>query len=337
MSAQSGIKVSDNLTQAFTSFTRDSSLGALKVSITNESLEPSGTLPSDSIESLFADVQAWLEDKTPAYIFLRTSDTAFAFLTYVPDTAPVRQKMLYASTRTALLRDLAALDKISTSVFATTRGELSYKAYQSHLAAENADNTHGMSSKERELAQVKQAEAEGAQYGTGARRSNVVSSAGTGMPLSGEALGALDRLRNGRGTLIQLAIDLENETVELASEETIGSADDLKSAIDSTSPRYSFYAWPHTNPTTSQSTTSTIFIYTCPTSSKVKERMIYSSTRNFVVVNAEKEAGLVIVKKIEANELEDVGEKELMGEIYPKAEGEKKAFSRPRAPGRKRV
>jgi twinfilin-like protein len=77
-----------------------------------------------------------------------------------------------------------------------------------------------------------------------------------------------------------------------------------------------------------------IFIYTCPSGSKIKERMVYASSRLGVVGVAEKEANLKISKKLEASDPEDLSPSSIEEEFKPKIEV-KKAFDRPRRPGRK--
>lgn len=46
-----------------------------------------------------------------------------------------------------------------------------------------------------------------------------------------------------------------------------------------------------------------VFIYTCPTSSKIREKMLYASCRSSVVTAAEHEAALNIDKKVIFNPL----------------------------------
>ena len=41
-----------------------------------------------------------------------------------------------------------------------------------------------------------------------------------------------------------------------------------------------------------------VFIYTCPSTSKIKERMVYASSRSSIISMAE-QAGLKIAKKVE--------------------------------------
>lgn len=58
------------------------------------------------------NIEEYLDTTTPAYIFVRldeknsTNEYKWLFLCYVPDHAKVRDKMLYASTRATLTREL---------------------------------------------------------------------------------------------------------------------------------------------------------------------------------------------------------------------------------------
>jgi twinfilin-like protein len=63
--------------------------------------------------------------------------------------------------------------------------------------------------------------------------------------------------------------------------------------------------------------------------------MLYASSRAGIVNLAQKEAGLAIAKKIEASEPEEVGMEDIEEEeVRPKVEV-KRAFERPKRPGRR--
>jgi twinfilin-like protein len=106
----------------------------------------------------------------------------------------------------------------------------------------------------------------------------------------------------------------------------------LSGTISNTAPRYSFYRFTHQHAGQTQS--PILFIYTCPSGSKIKERMLYAASSRSAQQVAEAEAGLKIEKKIEAGSPEDVDEESILGDLHPKIEV-KKAFDRPRRPGRK--
>lgn len=48
-----------------------------------------------------------LTEKQPAYFLVRLDERSeWLFLCFVPDVAPIRQKMIYAATRASLTKDL---------------------------------------------------------------------------------------------------------------------------------------------------------------------------------------------------------------------------------------
>jgi twinfilin-like protein len=119
--------------------------------------------------------------------------------------------------------------------------------------------------------------------------------------------------------------------MELASS-TSTPISTLSSAISGTEPRYSFYRYEHTY--NGSSSSPILFIYTCPSGSKIKERMLYAASSRSAVEIAEGQAGLKIEKKIEASSPDEVTEESIEGDLHPKVEV-KKAFERPKRPGRK--
>lgn len=166
-------------------------------------LEP---IPSESAD-FFSDLSSLaslIQDNEAAYIILRRhADAAdgYVAVTYVPDTAPVRSKMLFASTRLTLVRELGP-ERFRETIFATTKAELTAEGWRRH-------DKHGeiqapLTQEERALQGVKEAEAE-ASRGTGARSSHV--SSGVNFPISEEALQALRGLEEGgRENLVQLVL-----------------------------------------------------------------------------------------------------------------------------------
>jgi twinfilin len=103
--------------------------------------------------------------------------------------------------------------------------------------------------------------------------------------------------------------------------------------ISATEPRYSFFKYSYSSDDGS-SLSPIIFVYTCPTASKIKERMIYAATRRFAVRVAETEAGLKVEKALEMSDPEELTENSIKEVFKPKVEI-KKAFERPKRPGRR--
>lgn len=175
----------------------------LVAGIQNEQLAPLQPIPSESTD-FFSDLSALtslIRENEAAYIILRRHADAsdgYVAVTYVPDTAPVRSKMLFASTRLTLVRELG-LERFRETIFATTKAELTAEGWWRH-------DKHGeiqapLTQEERALQGVKEAEAE-ASRGTGTRSSHV--SSGVNFPIAEEALQALRGLEGGQENLVQL-------------------------------------------------------------------------------------------------------------------------------------
>lgn len=88
---------------------------------------------------------------------------------------------------------------------------------------------------------------------------------------------------------------MATETIEFA-ETGLTDAEGLASAISATEPRYSFFKYTHSLEGTEQS--PVVFIYTCPSGSKIKERMVYASTKTGFLSAASSTLGIGITKKV---------------------------------------
>jgi twinfilin-like protein len=258
--------------------------------------------------------------------------------------------MLFASTRLTLVRELG-IERFRETIFATTKEELTKEGFEKHDRHVRLDAP--LTEEEMSLGEVKRKEAEEGR-GAAERRSHV--SSGVSMPVSEEAVSALKGLGEDAGDdLVQLVcfpqfqdtnktrasregemltgeqkINIATETVELASTSTTPITT-LSSTISSTEPRYSFYRYAHEY--NGASSSPILFIYTCPSGSKIKERMLYAASSRSAQQLAES-AGLTIAKKIEASSPEDITKESVDEDLHPKVEV-KQAFSRPKRPGRK--
>ncbi|KAK6543831.1 Twinfilin-1 [Orbilia ellipsospora] len=328
MAMQSGISASDDLTSQFGTLTSSTNLRGLIAGIAQEALVPVTTIPRrGTFEEDLGQLDALLKDNEPAYIILRRLDTGpapFVCITYVPDTAHVRGKMLFASTRNTFTRELGT-EFFSESIFATTKAEVTAEGFKKHDA--HVAKAAPLTEEEAALKDVKEAEAE-ASRGTTARASHV--SSGVAFPVSDAALDALRRLPTTPNGLVQLMVDTARETIELA-DESVCTVHDLSNTIPNDRPRYSFFAFSHKLSGVKEN--PIVFMYTCPSDSKIKERMLYASCRSSVLAIAQNDAGITIDKKLEFGEL-DITEQQLVEEFQPKADT-KQGFQRPKRPGRK--
>ncbi|KAI8247471.1 cofilin tropomyosin-type actin-binding protein [Colletotrichum sp. SAR 10_77] len=304
----------------------------LLVTIDNETLAPVQFLPksSDSFDDNLSALQPHLKPNEALYALLRRYDTAprLTAVTYVPDSAKVRQKMLFASTRLTLVRKLGS-EHFRESIFATTPEELSAQGFVKHDA--HTELEAPLTEEERSLGAVKQAEAE-ASTGTGTREIHLSKT--LAMPIAEDALAAIKDLNGGR-TLVMLKINPEKESVELVpSSESPSSITELTQTISSTEPRFTFYRFTHTH--NGAESSPLLFIYTCPVTpgnKAIKNRMLYPLMKRAVLEIATSEAGLTLDKKLEVEEPSEVTEDSVLSELHPKVTA-RQGFSRPKRPGR---
>jgi len=256
-------------------------------------------------------------------------------LTYIPSRAPVRQKTLFASTRSTLVRDLGS-EKFAETIFLTEPEEIldtaQWEEREKSSAASSASaqqssggvDTRLLSAEERELQAVKRAEEE-ERHGTrgrdlmneggsganwiGARDGEGASRSGITMKTTDEAKTALSQFASGSGgggLLLQFGIDVPSETLILLSSKSDVNPDAVTGHIPSDRPSYTFYSVSST-----VATPGAIFIYVCPGTSKVKERMVHASSR-LGVVKIAKGQGIEVLKTLEAGEPDEL--KERIGE-----------------------
>ncbi|MCJ1337379.1 Twinfilin-1 [Bachmanniomyces sp. S44760] len=364
---QSGITASADLHSAFKTLisTPTTQRGLIAAIHSDEKLHPTATIPSTSPD-FFTDISSlpgFLQDNEAAFVILRRypdgvpdgvpdgSDGApngnasvsapdkFICITYVPDTAPVRSKMLFASTRLTLVRELGS-EKFAETRFVTSKGELGEEGWWRGKGRDDGSEDAGvpLTEGERTLKGVREAEAEEGSMGTRGRGAGFGGGGGGGVsfPVEGDALGALRGLGgsgsgSGGDNLVQLKINVSKESIELAGTSTT-DAKGLASAISDTEPRYSFFRYTHEHE--GQESSPIIFIYTCPSTSKVKERMMYASSNKGVQAIATNEAGLEIGKRMEASSPSEISPSTIHDELHPQQEL-KQTFSRPKRPGRR--
>jgi hypothetical protein len=171
----------------------------LLCTIQKESLLPVSALSPAS--SSFSDdlslLAPHLQPKEALYIILRryaSSEPApFVAITYVPDAAPVRQKMLFASTRLTLTRELG-IERFRETIFCTTPAELTAEGFEKHDKHTKLEAP--LTEEEQTLGEVKRKEAEEGR-GMAERKSHV--SSGVSMPVEGSAVDALKALESETG------------------------------------------------------------------------------------------------------------------------------------------
>ncbi|KAJ2552595.1 Twinfilin-1 [Coemansia sp. RSA 1933] len=292
MAHQSGIQVSEDLSRKFLAALADDMARALKVSIVNEALEATGRLDvSGTLEQDMDELGGLLEDTEPCYLLVRldangTVQRRWAFCSYVPDGARVRAKMLYASTKATVAKSLGESYFVD-DIFGTTASDFSAAGYRRHR--QHVDSGAPLTQRELEMERVR--ELEGSAVPSMDSRRNHVS--GATYPLDDAARGALAEYARGAVNFVSLSIDAKTETVALDRAESLQAHDDVAQAFPADVPRFGFYWY---------DASTSLFVYSCPASSSVRERMVYSSFRHGLLVTVQQELGVSVHAKLEVDD-----------------------------------
>jgi len=354
MSATSGIGVSADLSAKFSRAVDDRQTRFIKVSIQNESLVHDLSVPiGGSLQEDLAQLQnsdEIIQENTPAYLLTKLDDppAEWFVIYYVPDTAKVRDKMLYASSRASLLKSLGST-LFSDSIFATSKADLTPEAYAAHRRHVAAPKP--LSASEQEMADVRAAErqAGGLSVYQGSRARTTHIGKTIGMPWTPELEDAVKGLGDGDDSVLVVAtIDMASETLVLHSTSQT-AAGDVGASLPPDGASYAFFAWKH-----APSRRDVVFIYSCPSSCPVKHRMVYASGFNAVFIAAQTlltdSPSPLHSRKIETSTPAEIDEAYLRSELDLSSgrgtpgsgtatpagnDDEKKPFARPRGPKRR--
>ncbi|KAG8783057.1 Twinfilin-1 [Serendipita sp. 397] len=103
---------------------------------------------------------------------------------------------------------------------------------------------------------------------------------------------------------------------------------------------FTLYSWPHLN--NGEETTSVVLIYTCPPTSLIKQKMVYSAQVNMLVHTA-KGWGVPIARRTEISDPQEINDEFLMQELGHSPEASstsasagRTAFAKPRGPPRRK-
>lgn len=149
-------------------------------------------------------LQSHLSPNTARYVLLKIAPgepNGFVAVTFVPNSAPVREKMLFASTRLTLVRELG-IERFRETLFATEAAELTAEGWAKH--EKHSSQEAPLTEEEAGQAGLREVEAQES-GGTTARKGHVASkvdamSTEDGLP---EALAELMKEGSG-GLLVQL-------------------------------------------------------------------------------------------------------------------------------------
>jgi len=329
MSHSSGIPVSAKLRDSFgTAISGSTRL--IKVQIEDEQLIPVSTkTTSGDFDGDLSYVPDLLDAGTPSYIIYKTdSDQAqFVLFFYVPSKSKVKDKMLYASTRSNLKQQLGN-NYFVDEVFGDSATDFTPQGYKHHVESKKTEAPLT------EQEQIKRNENESGEIYSGGASTYVH---GVAFPVEAAATNAVKKLISGELDYVQIAIDCDNEKIIVGKTERGVTIDSLKDKIPIDEPRFHFFAYKHEYD--GSNVTSYVYLFSCPDGSKgtksapVRMRMLYSSSKANVA-EIVKSVGGAISAKLEINTGDEINEEELVNLLHPVKAEAKQNFSRPSRPGK---
>lgn len=271
----------------------------------------------------------------PAYILFRldSKDTSgtyeWLFILWTPENSPVRQKMVYASTKATLKQQFGG-GNIAHDYFATSFDEISFSGLQSWLKS----NKEGfpLTREEEELKTVRRDEALSSCI---TKTSKTLP--GLEFPIDSEAINAMFDLKDDNLSYVQLSIDVEKEEIKLDNKRTASEFDvrNIQALIPENSARYHLIVFPHTFD--GQFTKSIVFVYSIPSGFiSVKQRMLYSSCKNALLNAITDRIGIHIDKRLEIDNPKELTHDFLVNELHPKVDIVRSQFDKPKGPVGKR-
>nr|BCA90177.1 cofilin [Ogataea thermomethanolica (nom. inval.)] len=314
MSNQSGINCSQELVQAFRDFVGASDR-ALLMAIENEQVIPKRTITgSNNLKQDFDLLARELADEA-VYVVVRNDDIPgkFIFVSFVLDDAPVRSKMLYASTKNTVIRQLG-VEFFHPVVFINDRSELSAEGYELLRGSEEKP----LSSSEESLATVKRLELLSG-GGIERRKQQLVSASSSGLQMDIDTA-LWSKIKGlGQGETVTIVIGA-GEQFQMGPCAHVSGLSAVSASIPTESPTY-----------TVANLDGYYFIYCCPSGSKVRDRMVYASSKQGLL-NELKSGGIEFIKVVEVGDPDEIVADH---EDQPAAKPASQTFNKPKGPRRR--
>eukprot|EP00041_Stephanoeca_diplocostata_P006349 m.80815 g.80815 ORF g.80815 m.80815 type:complete len:355 (+) comp16317_c0_seq1:83-1147(+) len=335
MSHQSGIQGTDELQALLSTSAASADTRMIQVLILDETLQAGKVeaTQGDEREDYDRCVLSVLEEKECCFILYRldsknSNGFDWLFISYNPDWAHIRDKMIYASTR-ATLKTLFGTTYIKTEIFGTVPDDVSLDGYDKHLVSEAAPAP--LSMEEHEKAEVKALEV-GVNIGASTKKALVAT--GVSFPVSEDAMAALEKFKSGSITYVQMSLDGDAEVINLEQDGKLSCEDAAKTTPDDIA-RFHLFMFQHNHE--GDELNSAVFVYSCPSfKMKVKDRMLYSTAKAPLLAVIEQEIGIEVTKKLEIEDGAEFTVDNFYTSIHPPVQVVTQKFARPKGPaGRK--
>jgi twinfilin-like protein len=322
---RSGIKVDDDLKKEFASAQQDPKVLYVEIGLNGESFKKRATV-NGAVDAKSWDVMAKaLKPQTPTYLVTRAGGQGNKWLLifYVPEDSIVREKMVYASSVSALKEGLGSNLFVQSDFSISSVKECTSEGFTSAMKVFSKEEI--MTSSESAKQDAKD------QSSKEASEAKQQAMADIPLAVADDAMKELHKLKDGKVDLVVLHIDNKTEVLHhKVSAQKITLEEIAKNHLPEKEPRYLIYRYVHSFDDKAQ--TPIVFFYYCPDSATPRSKMTYSSMKQNVAKIAEK-CGLELTKTVEFSESGELTPNSIQQELYPKT-SEKKAFTKPRKPGK---
>lgn len=333
MSHQSGITATEPLREKFAEM-KDGHIRVVVVTIEDEKLvfKQEHKAQHSFNEDFERMIPPLVRNNRPAFYFVRLDTISelsghnWLLITFIPDDAKVREKMLYASTAATLKREFG-LAYITQELRASSVHEMTIQSFQQHVRTQAAPPPRTM--REEEMMEIHQREAT-ADISVDTRHPTLQ---GLMFPFDENVIEALHLFKKQQVDYIQLEIDHEKEVILLSHSESHPTPERIQKCLPNQEGRYHVYRFKHEF--NNANLEPIVFMYSVPGhGAKIRQRMVYASGKESVIDHIEKRFGIHFEKKLEICDPTDLTNDYLTQQFHPEvlSNTTKSSFAKPKAP-----
>jgi len=277
----------------------------------------------EQVDDVMADIYPSLVDDSHAfYIFkvpLENAGKKFLLMHWGPDTAPVKQRMIYASARQGL-RDGLGSNNFVEDYHVSLQEEVTKEAfYKDRVVAPTIDVRSGT--------EIEQEESHRETMPTVTRTAVMAKmSVKLGDGIDELFVAFVSEQNEG------LTITLDTKKMSITAEDNIGDIDSMLNTCTGEEACYFLLRWRHQN-RQNEEAAKVLFFYYCPEDAPRRKKFTYSTSKSGVLAQLEAN-GINVDDKFEFVEINDVTDDMLMNSLYPVVV-EQKELVKTKAGGRK--
>lgn len=319
MSTQSGIRPDDGLIEKFKHFI-DQKQRCLIVKVHNEQLVAGSTVAgSGTLQQDWGLIREQVSESEPSFLVIKEDGDKKSriFISFVPDNSPVKSKMLYASSKNTLVRELG-IEFFHPQLFLTSCDELSQEFWDRHVASEASERP--LTEEEKHLESYNKSESLNVVNNNLQKQKLVNDGSGLLFHVDDALSSALAEISLNEMVIAQIS---ENEEIQLVSRGKVGV-----SGISTKMPAFPSYV-------IYKNETGLFFIYSCPSGSKIKQRMLAASNKQAFIKFAAKSADCEFEKVVETGDPEDLELSIFAKEEAATSHSGTTRFSKPKGPRRR--